>query len=76
MISPVIFSTRVLTTLNALPADQRDTMAAALTGEFLLGTDVSQSLSGEEVLVYAIIRQYVRQDMAHARRMESANAIA
>jgi len=63
MNSPVVFSSRVLTTLNSLPVDERSTMAAALTSEFLLGVDASESLSAIQRMVYAIIRRYVRQDM-------------
>lgn len=63
MTQSVFFSTRVLDTINALPFDDRSTMAAALTSEFILGADVSGSLSGVQKMVYAIIRHYVRQDM-------------
>lgn len=72
MTDSVIFSSRVLTTLNSLPVEQRSTMAAALTSEFLLGLDVTRDLHGEECLVYAIIRQYVRQDMRRASAAATA----
>ncbi len=60
----VFFSSRVLDTINSLPFDDRSTMAAALTSEFILGTDVSGSLNGIQKMVYAIIRHYVKQDMS------------
>lgn len=65
MNSPVIFSQRVLKTLNALPGAQRSSIAAALTGEFLLGAEnVMNSLSAIERMAYVMIRQYVIADMA------------
>ena len=36
----VVISTRVLATINSLPDEERSAMAAALTGEFILGMDV------------------------------------
>lgn len=66
MTSPVVFSPRVLTTLNSLPMEDRSAMAAALTGEFLLGMEVTGTLNATQRMVYAILRHYVNQDM---RRM-------
>lgn len=68
MTTPVVFSPRVLTTLNSLPIDDRSAMAAALTSEFLLGVDAVNHLSATQRMVYAIIRHYVTQDM---KRMSS-----
>ena len=59
----VYFSTRVLDTINSLPMDDRSTMAAALTSEFILGVDVADSLNGIQKMVYSILRHYVQQDM-------------
>ncbi|MBD5185701.1 MAG: hypothetical protein HDS92_03730 [Bacteroidales bacterium] len=60
----VFFSSRVIDTINSLPLDDRSTMAAALTSEFILGMDAAGSLSGVQKMVYAIIRHYVKQDMS------------
>lgn len=59
----VYFSPRVLDTINSLPMDDRSTMAAALTSEFILGVDVVDSLNGIQKMVYSILRHYVQQDM-------------
>lgn len=59
----VYFSPRVLDTINSLPMDDRSTMAAALTSEFILGVDVADSLNGIQKMVYSILRHYVQQDM-------------
>lgn len=63
MTTPVVFSQRVLTTLNSLPMEDRSAMAAALTGEFLLGMEVTAHLNATQRMVYTIIRHYVTQDM-------------
>ena len=68
----VYFSTRVLDTINSLPSDERSTMAAALTSEFILGEDVAGSLTGVQKMVYCILRHYVRQDM---RRMSGMHEV-
>lgn len=58
----VYFSTRVLNTLNSLPIDERSTMAAALTSEFMLGIDLTDELTDIQQVVYSILRFYVKQD--------------
>lgn len=66
----VYFSTRVLDTINSLPMDDRSTMAAALTSEFILGIDVADSLNGIQKMVYSILCHYVRQDMRRIASMQ------
>lgn len=62
----VVISTRVLATINSLPDEERSAMAAALTGEFILGMDVSKELTEMQQIVYRIIRNYVVSDMRRA----------
>lgn len=63
--NPVIFSKRVLKALNGLPERQRNTIASALTSEFLLGaSDAITGLSAIERMAYVMIRQYIVTDTA------------
>lgn len=62
MNAPVYFSPRVLDTINSLPDTDRKAIAAAIAGEFILGTDSSADLTPLQNLVFAIIRQYVKHD--------------
>lgn len=62
MLQPVYFSQRVINTLNALPGDDRNTLSAALTSEFVLGESVIESLNPIQKMVYAILRSYVSSD--------------
>lgn len=71
----VYFSTRVLDTINSLPMDDRSTMAAALTSEFILGVDVADSLNGIQKMVYSILRHYVRQDMRRIAAMQPSQPV-
>jgi hypothetical protein len=52
----VVISTRVLATINSLPDEERSAMAAALTGEFILGMDVSKELTEMQQIVYRFSR--------------------
>lgn len=61
MIAPVFFSPRVLSTINALPENDRKAIAAAITGEFILGAQTGD-LTPVQTLVMAIIRRYVEHD--------------
>lgn len=62
----IFLSQRVLNTLNSLPADERATLAHALTDEMVLGIDPTESLTAIQRMVYAIIRHYVHHDSAGA----------
>lgn len=63
MNASVIFSPRVLHTINSLPESDRQAVASAVTGEFILGSGQASDLTPMQSLVMVIIRQYVRHDM-------------
>lgn len=65
MNTPVFFSQRVLNTINALPDSDRQAIAHAITGEFILGAESAISLTPLQSLVFAIVRQYVEHDTHH-----------
>ena len=58
----VFFSPRLITTLKSLNDNDRMTMTAALASEFLLGMDVMSQMTGNELIIYAILRNYVLHD--------------
>ena len=62
----IVITPHVIKTLRALPTEERVAVAAALTGEMLLGTDVGD-LRPIENMIYSIIRFYVNQDSARYR---------
>lgn len=64
MNSAVIFSPRVLHTINSLPETDRKAVASAVTGEFILGIGKASDLTPMQTLAMVIIRQYVRHDMS------------
>lgn len=57
-----IISPRVVNTINALPAADREPISRALSREFILGEDPEQTLTPVQCMVYAMIRFYVNQD--------------
>ncbi|MDE6485803.1 MAG: hypothetical protein K2L14_10480 [Duncaniella sp.] len=62
MTSAFTISPRVIHTISSLPVEDRDVITTALARELILGVDVTTSLSPIQAIVYAIVRQYVRQD--------------
>lgn len=64
MDSAVFFSPRVVNTINSLPATDREAVASAIAGEFLLGHGATSNLTPLQALAVIIIRQYVRHDTA------------
>ncbi len=57
-----IISSRVVDTINRLPATDRGPIERALNAELLHGVPPEQSLTPVQCMVYAMIRFYVRQD--------------
>ncbi len=70
MTNSVRFSPRLITTLKSLGENDRMSMAAALAGEFLLGLDVISQLKGNELMIYAILRNYVLHDNCAIQPLE------
>lgn len=62
MTKSVLFSPRLITTLQSLDENDQMTMTAALASEFLLGIDVISKMSGSELMIYAVLRGYVLHD--------------
>lgn len=56
-----IISPRVVNTINALPAADREPISRALSREFILGEDPEQTLTPVQCMVYAMIRFYVNR---------------
>lgn len=62
----IIISQHVLNSLNSLPEEERIAIAGALAGELLLGGKVSDELTPMQMVVYNIIRDYIRRDSFRA----------
>ncbi|WP_286526053.1 hypothetical protein [Duncaniella freteri] len=62
MATPFVISSRVIDTVNSLPPADRIPISNALSAEFILGNDPSESLTPMQNMLYAMIRFYVVQD--------------
>jgi hypothetical protein len=62
MATPFVISSRVIDTVNSLPPEDRISISNALSAEFILGNDPSESLTPMQNMLYAMIRFYVVQD--------------
>lgn len=61
-LSSFFISSRVINTINALPEEERLSIASAIAGEMLLGASVANKLSPEQLMIYTIIKDYIRRD--------------
>lgn len=60
----VVFSPRVLNTIQSLPELERSAISSALASEFLLGiTPSDDTLTPFQTILYTMIRSYVERDM-------------
>ena len=59
----IILTPIVINTVNALPAKERNAISNALAAEFILGQDPAETLTAMQMMLYSIIRFYVKQDM-------------
>ena len=57
-----VITPHVLSTLNALPEQERVAVASALAVELLLGTQCNGGLTPIQEVIYAMISQYVHRD--------------
>lgn len=71
MANSFYISPRVIDTINSLPAPDRKALTAALSREFILGSDPYCELTPTQGILYAMIRHYVEQDTEHNRRLTS-----
>ncbi|MDE6265787.1 MAG: hypothetical protein K2M07_00355 [Muribaculaceae bacterium] len=58
----VVISQRVINTINSLPLEDRVAISTAMFGEFVLGVKEDLGLTSRNVMLYAVIRQYIRHD--------------
>lgn len=57
----IVITPHVLNTLRSLPLEERLSVASALAGEMILGTDTPSDLEPMESMIYSIIKFYVNQ---------------
>lgn len=62
MNTSLFLSSRVISTLNALPEDDRLAVASAIVGELIFGGVAKGALTPIQNLAFEIIRSYVRRD--------------
>jgi len=62
----IVISPRVISTIQALPYNDRIAVASAIAGELLLGHSPEGELSPMETMLYSIIRSYIRHDSCKA----------
>lgn len=58
----IVISPRVISTIQALPYDDRIAVVSALAGELILGQNPGANLSPMETMLYQMILSYVRHD--------------
>lgn len=68
MATPVYFSPRVIDTVSSLPVADRLAIGNALSMEYILGMDPSDTLTPMQNILYSMIKFYIDQD---ASRMET-----
>ena len=64
-----IITPRVINTINALPATDREPISRALGNELFLGQAPESGLTPVQCVIYAMIRQYVSQDTYRASKL-------
>lgn len=67
----IVISQRVINTINSLPLESRIAISTAMLGEFILGVKDNLGLSSQNVMLYAVIKQYIEHDSKI--RMETAS---
>lgn len=75
MANSVYFSPRIIDTVSSLPAQDRMAVSNALSMEFILGIDPTDTLTPMQNIIYNMIKFYVRQDASRmADTFSSATA--
>lgn len=64
MNTPIIFSPRVINTLQSLPAEDRKAVTMAVAYDLILGDASGSELSAVQHLAYTLIKEYVNRDTA------------
>lgn len=62
MNTPVIFSPRVINTLQSLPVADRRAVTLAIAYDLILGDDSGSELTAIQHLAYTLIKEYVNRD--------------
>lgn len=63
----IIITPHVINTINSLPEEERLSIVSAIAGEMLMGVSVEKNLSPEQMLIYTIIKDYIRRDSFRAQ---------
>ena len=71
MSTPVYISPRVIDTVTSLPIEDRIPISNALSMEFILGIDPTDTLTPMQGMLYAMIKFYVTQDTERNRAARS-----
>ena len=67
MATPIYISPRVIDTITSLPLDDRIPISNALSMEFILGLDPTDTITPMQAMLYAMIKFYVTQDTERNR---------
>lgn len=68
MTTPIVFSSRVISDLRALPESDRIAVVSAIAVNMLLGVDATDSLTPMETVVYTLIQNTIKRDTARYQR--------
>ena len=72
MSTPVYISPRVIDTVTSLPVEDRIPISNALSMEFILGIDPTDTLTPMQGMLYAMIKFNVTQDTKRNRTATSS----
>jgi hypothetical protein len=73
MATTIVLSQNVINTIQALPQEERVSIAAAIVGEMVLGGNVRQDLTPFENIIYTMISSNVERDSAQYQRRTLAS---
>jgi hypothetical protein len=68
MATSIVLSQSVISTIQSLPEQERLSIAAAIAGEMILGSDVRHDLTPYESILYTMISDSVARDSAKYNR--------
>lgn len=64
----VLITSQVIDTIKSLPLEQREAIASAVAGVFILGDDYKRKLSPYQEMLFSIISFYVKRDTKKYRQ--------
>lgn len=70
MAKPIVISPRVIDTVSSLPEVDRIPISNALSMEFILGIDPTETLTPVQAMLYAMIKFYMTQDNERFRKSD------